>query len=67
MTFDHDEVMLIMLYGNGTRLGLVQNLRLMQCYLQPDETALRKLSNMVIEKLLRMTDNDFAAIELPPN
>jgi len=67
MMFSHDEIMLVMLYGNGTRLGLVQNLRLMQCYLQPDETALRELSDTVIEKLLRMTEKDFAEIELPLN
>ena len=44
MNFDHEELMLMMLYNTGTRLGLVQELRLMQCYLMPDETALRELS-----------------------
>ncbi|WP_423241646.1 hypothetical protein, partial [Lacticaseibacillus rhamnosus] len=27
-----------MLYNTGTRLGLIHELRLMQCYLMPDET-----------------------------
>ena len=40
-----------MLYNSGTRLGLIHELRLMQCYLMPDETALRELSEQVIEKL----------------
>ena len=40
MNFNHEELMLMMLYNTGTRLGLVQELRLMQCYLMPDETAL---------------------------
>ena len=35
MNFDHEELMLMMLYNTGTRLGLVQELRLMQCYLCP--------------------------------
>ena len=44
MNFNHEELMLIMLYNTGTRLGLIHELRLMQCYLMPDETALRELS-----------------------
>ena len=39
MNFDHEELMLMMLYNTGTRLGLIHELRLMQCYLMPDETA----------------------------
>ena len=55
MQFNHDELMLMMLYNTGTRQGLVRELRLMQCYLMPDETALRELSEQVIEKLKRLT------------
>ncbi|MGN0661540.1 MAG: transposon-transfer assisting family protein, partial [Faecalibacterium sp.] len=62
-----DEIMLMMLYNPGTRLGLAQELRLMQCYLMPDETALRELSDGVICKLERMTDAEFARIEFPIN
>ena len=43
MNFNHEELMLMMLYNTGTRMGLVHELRLMQCYLMPDETALREL------------------------
>ena len=56
MNFDHEELMLMMLYNTGTRLGLIHELRLMQCYLMPDEIALRELSEGVIEKLKRLTD-----------
>ena len=65
MNFDHDELMLMMLYNTGSRLGLMQELRLMQCYLMPDETALRELSEQVIEKLKLMTDAEFAELEFP--
>ena len=41
MNFNHEELMLMMLYNTGTRLGLIHELRLMQCCLMPDETALR--------------------------
>ena len=59
--------MLMMLYNSGTRLGLMQELRLMQCYLMPDEAALRKLSEGVIEKLKLMTDAEFSELEFPIN
>ena len=56
MNFNHEELMLMMLYNTGTRMGLVHELRLMQCYLMPDETALRELSEGVIEKLKLLTE-----------
>ena len=67
MNFDGEELMLMMLYNSGTRLGLMQELRLKQCYLMPDETALRELSEGVIEKLKLMSDADFAEVEFPLN
>ena len=60
MNFDHEELTLMMLYNSGTRLGLVHELRLM-----PDETALRELSEGVIEKLKLLTDAEFAELEFP--
>ena len=65
MNFNHEELLLMMLYNTGTRLGLVHELLLMQCYLMPDETALRELSEQVIEKLKRLTDAEFAELEFP--
>ena len=67
MNFNGEELMLMMLYNSGSRLGLMQELRLMQCYLLPDETALRELSEQVIEKLKLMTDAEFTELEFPLN
>ena len=67
MNFNHEELMLMMLYNTGSRLELMQELRLMQCYLMPDETALRELSEGVIEKLKLLTDAEFAELEFPPD
>ena len=67
MNFNGEELMLMMLYNTGSRLGLMQELRLMKCYLMPDETALRELSEGVIEKLKLMSDADFSEIEYPLN
>ena len=67
VNFNGEELMLMMLYNSGSRLGLMQEQRLMQCYLMPDETALRELSEQVIEKLKLMTDAEFAELEFPLN
>lgn len=67
MNFNGEELTLRMLYNSGSRLGLMQELRLMQCYLLPDETALRELSEGVIKKLKLMTDAEFAELEFPLN
>ncbi len=67
VNFNGEELMLMMLYNSGSQLGLMQELRLMQCYLMPDETALRELSEQVIEKLKLMTDAEFAELEFPLN
>ena len=65
MNFNGEELTLMMLYNSGSRPGLMQELRLMRCYLMPDETALRELSEQVIEKLKLMTDAEFAELEFP--
>ena len=67
MNFNGEELTLMILYNSGSRLGLMQELRLMQCYLLPDETALRELSEGVIKKLKLMTDAEFAELEFPLN
>ena len=53
MNFNGEELTLMMLYNSGSRLGLMQELRLMQCYLLPDETALRELSEGVTVEIGR--------------
>ena len=67
MNFNGEELTLMMLYNSGSRLGLMHELRLMQCYLLPDETALRELSEGVIKKLKLMTDAEFSELEFPLN
>ena len=67
MNFNGEALTQLRLYNSGSRLGLMQELRLMQCYLMPDETALRELSEQVIEKLKLMTDAEFAELEFPLN
>ena len=67
MNFNLEELMLMILYNSGSRLGLIHELRLMQCYLMPDETALRELSEGVIGKLKLLTDAEFGELDFPPD
>ena len=66
MNFNHEELMLMMLYNTGTRLGLIHELRLMQSYLMPDETALQELSEGGFEKLKLLTDAEFCRTGIFP-
>ena len=54
MNFNHEELMLMMLYNTGTRLGLIQELRLMQCYLMPDEMRSLPSWNFLWTKFCRL-------------
>ncbi len=67
MNFNHEELMLMMLYNTGTRMGLIHELRLMQCYLIPDETALREFSEVFIDNLKLLTDEVFGELDFPPD
>ena len=64
---DHIHFVLKCLAENSNPIRNIHELRLMQCYLMPDETALRELSEQVIEKLKRLTDAEFAGLEFPMN
>lgn len=58
-----DEMMLVMLYGDGSRMGLISELTSMKSHLQNDEKQLKELTDSVIGKVSRMSDSDFIAIE----
>ena len=49
------------------REGFCSNRSVMLRRLMPDETALRELSEGVIEKLKLLTDAEFAELEFPPD
>ena len=62
--FSLAEKNLMVIYGTGTRMGLIEELTQMIGYLSVDETDLLALSYSVIEKLHNMTDEAFAALDL---
>lgn len=65
--FTFDEMNLMCIYTTGTREGLMAALTEMRKELAPDETELLSLTDSTLEKLGRMSDEDFAALELYPD
>lgn len=65
--FTFDEINLMCIYNTGTRQGLMDALKEMREYLEPDETELIAITDSALEKLSAMTDADFAALELYPD
>ena len=66
--FTFEERNLVCIYNSaGTRTGLIAALEEMRGYLQPDENELRELTDSALSKLERMSDAEFAALELFPD
>ena len=66
--FTFEERSLMCIYsGSGTRTGLIAALTEMRGYLGPDEDELRDLTDSALAKLGRMTDSDYAALDLTPD
>ena len=66
LTFE--ERTLLCLYNSaGPRTGLIAALTEMRGYLGPDEDELRDLTDSALAKLGRMTDSDYAALDLTPD
>ena len=58
------ETNLMVIYNPGTRLGLIEELKVMMKYLSPEETDLQALTLSTLGKLERLTDTAFAALDL---
>ena len=65
--FTFDELNLTCIYNTGTRAGLMQALTDMRGYLQTDETELLELTDSALRKLGRITDEQFAELEIVPD
>lgn len=66
-SFTLAETNLMVIYNTGTRLNLMAELGNMLGYVSEDETELRGMTISVIQKLNRMTDKDFVALNLTPD
>jgi len=68
MNFTNDEMNLMSIYCAGSnRTGLMQKLTEMKRYLEKDETELLTLTESALEKLSKMSDEEFEKLELYPD
>lgn len=67
MFLTYDETMLMAIYNTGSREGLIEKLTEMRSYLEPEEEELRFLTDSAIGKLRKMTDAEFAELDLVPD
>ena len=67
MRFTPDEMMVILLYSPGNRLGLIQELTTMKQQLTPRERKLKNLTERVLEKLDQLSDEEFDALDFFPD
>lgn len=65
--FTFEEMNLMCIYNTGTREGLMNALKEMRGYLEADEAELLALTDSTLEKLARMSDEAFDALELYPD
>ncbi len=67
MNFTGKELTLMMLYNPGTRRGLIAALNIMRGELTKSERQLRALTDSVLDKLEKITDEEFDALPLYPD
>lgn len=65
--FTFDEINLMCIYNTGSRTGLMLKLTDMHRHLEPGETELLELTDSALHKLGRITDEQFAELELVPD
>ena len=66
-TLTHDEMNLLCIYQKNTRVGTMDAIASMQKYLEKDETELKAMSDSLLDKLEKMSDEEFSELELYPD
>ena len=66
-TLTHDEMNLLCIYQKNTRIGTMDSITVMQQYLEKDETELAEMSDSLLSKLEKMTDEEFDELEKFPD
>lgn len=67
MIFNSEELLMMMLYNPGTRLGLIAELTTMKEQLTLREKRLNRLTGRLITKLENITDEDFEKLDFYPD
>lgn len=67
MDFTKDELSLIGIYNAGSRKETIAALNEMQQYLEDDEADLRELTDNAVNKLEKISDEQFELLDLIPD
>ena len=67
MDFTKDELSLIGIYNAGSRKETIAALTEMQQYLEDDEADLRELTDNAVNKLEKISDEQFELLDLIPD
>ena len=65
--FTNDEMNLMCIYNSGSRTDLIAALSALQEHLDAEEVELLRLTDSVILKLTKLSDEAFEALELVPD
>ena len=67
MNFTNDEMNLMRIYNTGSRESLMRELREMRGYIGADQPELLAMTDSALQKLEKISDVDFAELELYPD
>lgn len=67
MMFTYEEINLMCIYDTSSRKKLIAELTKMRKYLEPDEAGISELTDSAIRKLEKISDDEFAELELVPD
>ncbi len=65
--FTYEEINLMCIYDTSSRKKLIAELTKMRKYLEPDEAGISELTDSAIRKLEKISDDEFAKLELVPD
>ena len=63
----HDELQLVCIYNQDTKAETIKTITEMKTYIAPDETDLLSITESVLNKLRRMSEEDFRNLDLIPD
>ena len=67
MNFTNDEMNLMCIYNTGSREGLMRELREMRGYIGADQPELLAMTDSALQKLDKISDEEFTKLELFPD
>ena len=67
MNFTNDEMNLMCIYNTGSRESLMRELREMRGYIGTDQPELLAMTDSALQKLDKISDEEFTKLELFPD